>query len=134
MNFRYLKQMVSECLKRRPNNARAMILLLAFANTFVMFIGYGTYNLEYLYTRQKIRWAMTDYTLYSGLTILMSFVGGFVGIAILQKCIRVSDVVMVIIALLSSVADCSIKALAVLTWHMYFGKCSFCNRIALKTQ
>lgn len=122
MNFRYLKQMVSECLKRRPNNARAMILLLAFANTFVMFIGYGTYNLEYLYTRQKIRWAMADYTLYSGLTILMSFVGGFVGIAILQKCIRVSDVVMVIIALLSSVADCSIKALAVLTWHMYFGK------------
>ncbi|KAI8420017.1 hypothetical protein MSG28_008613 [Choristoneura fumiferana] len=121
LDFLLVKEMINECFKHRPNNGRAQIILLTSANTLTIFILYGTSNLDYLYTREKLHWAMKEYSLYSGASTMISFVGSFLGIAFFQNCLGLSDVALAIMSFMSSVADCLIKTFAVTSWHMYFG-------------
>lgn len=113
--------MAYDCFKKRPNKGRAQILLLAFANSSSVFIMYGLSGLEYLYTRQKVNWILKDYTVYSSVNTTISFFGSFIGFIILQKHFKIGDLVLVTIAFLSAIFEYAIKAVAINTWHMYFG-------------
>ncbi|XP_028031101.1 proton-coupled folate transporter-like [Bombyx mandarina] len=119
LDWSLVKQMARECFKKRPNFGRAQILLLTVANSLTIFILYGSMNLEYLYTREKLRWALKDYTLYSALSTTISFAGGFLGIIVVQKLLKIGDLAFVNVAYLSMIVEYVVKALAVSTWHMY---------------
>jgi PCFT/HCP family folate transporter-like MFS transporter 1/3 len=117
-----VKEMVTECFKRRPNYGRAKIFLLTLANALTIFTFYGMSSLDYLYAREKLHWALREYSLFTGASTLIAFIGSFLGIALFQRVLGVGDVVLAIASFFSSVGDCLIKTFAVTTWHMYFGK------------
>ncbi|CAB3234916.1 unnamed protein product [Arctia plantaginis] len=116
-----VKEMVHECFKRRPNNGRAQILLLTLANSLSIFILYGTLPLDYLYTREKLNWTLYDFKMFDAISTTISFVGAFVGIGLLQKLIGFGDLFTSNIAYISTLADSTIRAFAISSWHMYLG-------------
>ncbi|XP_068620175.1 probable peptidoglycan muropeptide transporter SLC46 [Battus philenor] len=116
-----IKEMIEKCFKKRPNNGRAQILLLTFANSFSIFIMMGLMNLEYDYTRTKLHWAIKQYTTFSAVNTTISFVGSLIGVVLVQKLLRITDLTFSIIAFLSSTTEYIIKTFAVTTWFMYLG-------------
>ncbi|RVE43765.1 hypothetical protein evm_011614 [Chilo suppressalis] len=116
-----VKEMFRECFKRRPNNLRAQLLLLAIANSLSIFILYGVFDLEYLYTREKLNWALKDFTTYSAISTTISFVGSFIGVGIIQKILPISDLAFSMLAFLTTAGQYMVKAFAVVTWQMYLG-------------
>ncbi|KAJ0174070.1 hypothetical protein K1T71_010216 [Dendrolimus kikuchii] len=119
LDWLLVKEMTRECFKKRPNHGRAQILLLTFANSLTIFILYGLISLEYLYTREKLHWSIKNYTIFSAVNTMISFIGGFFGIMVVQRFLHVGDLTFVNIAFLSTIAEYVIKALAVESWHMY---------------
>ncbi|XP_021190515.3 probable peptidoglycan muropeptide transporter SLC46 [Helicoverpa armigera] len=121
LDFLLVKEMMRECFKRRPNNGRAQILLLTVANCLSIFTLYGLIGLEYLYVRKKLNWAMKEYTQFSASSTVIGFIGSFVGIVILQKLFRISDLVITNLAFLSTIVEYVIRTFATKSWHMYLG-------------
>lgn len=90
-----------------------------------MFIMYGLMSLEYLYAREKLHWSIENYTIFSAVSTIISFFGGFFGIMVVQRFLHVSDLAFVNIAFFTSIVENVIKALAVDSWHMYLGEIVF---------
>ncbi|XP_047996809.1 proton-coupled folate transporter-like [Leguminivora glycinivorella] len=114
-----IKKMVTDCLKQRPNHGRAKIFLVTLANTFTMFIVYGSLGLEYLYMRQKLDWALSNYTTFSGVNTAVSFIGSILAMTVFQRVLGLRDVPLALASYSFSVVDCLIKAFAATTWQMY---------------
>ncbi|KPJ09641.1 Proton-coupled folate transporter [Papilio machaon] len=121
LDFSLIKEMVKKCFKKRPNHGRAQILLLTFANSFSIFIMMGLMNLEYNYTRTKLHWAIKEYTTFSAVNTTITFMGSLIGVILIQKLLRISDLLFSMFAFLSSTVEYMIKMLAVTTWFMYLG-------------
>lgn len=116
-----VKEMISTCFKERPNKTRTTILLLLFANSLSIFILYGLLNLEYLYTRQKLEWDLQQYTVFSASNTMLMVLGLFIGVSLIQKCCKVSDIILSLLSFLSSIAEVVTRALVFQSWHMYLG-------------
>ncbi|KAL4704399.1 hypothetical protein ACJJTC_005753 [Scirpophaga incertulas] len=114
-----IKEMFRECFKRRPNHMRAQLLLLTVANSLSIFVLYGLFGLDYLYTREKLHWALQDFTMFSAVSTTISFLGAIFGAAVIQKILPINDLVFSMVSFTSMAAAFMIKAFAVTTWHMY---------------
>ncbi|KAJ8717304.1 hypothetical protein PYW08_005703 [Mythimna loreyi] len=121
LDFLLVKEMFRECFKRRPNNGRAQLLLLTIANSLSIFILYGIFNLEYMFTRQQLHWAMKEYTQFSALSTMIAFFGSFAGIGLFQKLLRRSDLVVANLGFITNIIDYFIRTFSTKTWHMYLG-------------
>ncbi|XP_072942923.1 probable peptidoglycan muropeptide transporter SLC46 [Epargyreus clarus] len=121
LNISLVKDMARECFKKRPNNGRAQIYLLTAARLISLFVQKGTSMLEYMYTREKLQWALSDYNTFSAVGTVISFVGGFLGIVVGIKMLRINDIIFAIFTVASTATECFIKAFAVAIWHMYVG-------------
>ncbi|XP_026729440.1 proton-coupled folate transporter-like [Trichoplusia ni] len=121
LDFLLVKEMVRECFKRRPNNGRSQILLLIIANSLSIFILYGTVSLEYMFTRAKLHWTMKDFTQFSGLSTLISFIGSGFVIVVLHRLLKISDLAISNLAYISVIAEFLIRTFATASWHMYLG-------------
>ncbi|CAH0713274.1 unnamed protein product, partial [Brenthis ino] len=119
LDFKLIKAMIVECFKRRPNYGRAQILLLTVANSLSIFIMFGLMSLEYLYTRQKLHWAIKQYTMYSATHTTISFFGSFFGVMLVQRLFKVSDLAFAMTAFLSASGEYLVKTFATASWHMY---------------
>ncbi|XP_038211163.1 proton-coupled folate transporter-like [Zerene cesonia] len=116
-----VKDMFRESFKRRPNNGRKQIILITISKFILVFITYGTIALEYLFTRQQLHWSLQDYTRYSAVSTSISFVGGFLGVIVVQKLLRMGDITFTILGLTTSIIEYVLKILAVDWWYMYLG-------------
>ncbi|KAI8420013.1 hypothetical protein MSG28_008611 [Choristoneura fumiferana] len=117
-----LREMINECFKHRPNNGRAQIILLTSANTLTIFILYGTSNLDYLYTREKLHWAMKEYSLYSGASASISFLRVISAPLIrshLTKALPIEDIAKVFALLCAMESICPI--IAPLVYNSLYG-------------
>ncbi|CAH2267017.1 proton-coupled folate transporter-like [Pararge aegeria] len=119
LDFKLIKTMISECFKKRPNHGRAQILLLTFANSLSIFILMGQMSLDYLYTRQKLHWAIQQFTIYSATHTTISFFGSFFGVMLVQRFFKVTDLAFATVAFLSASTEFLINAFATASWHMY---------------
>lgn len=117
-----VKEMIHTCFKKRPHKTRIRMLLLILANSLAIFILYGQMNLDYLYTRNKLEWDLKQYTVYSAAGTTLIVLGLLIGTTLFQKVCRVSDLPMSIVSYLSCIGEVITKALAVKSWHMYFGE------------
>ncbi|CAK1552497.1 unnamed protein product [Leptosia nina] len=116
-----VKDLFRESFKQRPDNKRTQIILISITKFLLIIIMYGTSSLEYLFTRTKLHWSLQDFTRYSAVSTSMSFVGGFLGIIVVQKVLRIGDIAFSIFAIMSSIADYILKICAVSWWYMYLG-------------
>ncbi|XP_045777870.1 proton-coupled folate transporter-like [Maniola jurtina] len=119
LDFKLIKSMLSECFKKRPNHGRAQILLLTFANCLSIFIMYGHMSLDYMYTRKKLHWAIKQYTIYSATQTTISFFGSFLGVMLVQRLFKVSDLAFATVAIASAGTEYMIIAFATAAWQMY---------------
>lgn len=124
LNVSHLKEMFRECFKKRANYGRSKLLLTIAATALATFTLYGASSLIYLYTRNKLQWTMKDFTTFSAIGTVW-VMGGFFGVALIQKFLHISDLSFAAIAMVSCIAESIIKALATTSWHMYLGK--FCH-------
>ncbi|XP_063830583.1 probable peptidoglycan muropeptide transporter SLC46 [Ostrinia nubilalis] len=120
LDFSHVKDMLTESFKEKPNYGRAKLLLTVGGSTLNAFAMFGTMGLMYLYTRNKLQWTMKDFTTFSALSIVWSL-GGFFGVALIQKMFHISDLSFATIAVFSCVVENIIKAGAIDTWQMYLG-------------
>lgn len=75
-----------------------------------------------MYTRQKLHWAIKQYTLYSAVHTTVSFLGSFFGVMIVQKLFKVTDLTFSTIAYVSDTIEYVIITFATVSWQMYAGK------------
>ncbi|XP_028041989.1 proton-coupled folate transporter-like [Bombyx mandarina] len=121
MDLQLVTDMSRECFRRRPNNGRAQVLVVAAASSLSAFVTFGIMNLEYLYTREKLHWTLSEFTVYSAVNTLLSFFGGLIGMSVLQGLFKISDLPLAAVAFVSAAAEYVAKTLAVDSWHMYLG-------------
>ncbi|XP_063830584.1 probable peptidoglycan muropeptide transporter SLC46 [Ostrinia nubilalis] len=119
LDWLLVKEMFRDCFKRRPNYLRAQLLLLTFANSLSVFMLYGLYGLSYMYTREKLHWALKDYTQFSAVDTTISFAGSFFGVGVLQKYLPIGDMALSIVALVTVAISYMIRGFATTTWHFY---------------
>ncbi|KAI5642983.1 major facilitator superfamily domain-containing protein [Phthorimaea operculella] len=123
LKFSLVKDMFRVVFKRRPNKGRAQILLLIITNTFIIFIVYGMMNLDYMYTRNKFQWSMREFTIFTAVGTAIGCVGGFVGVAFIQRIFSVPDLAFIAFAFFSAAVECVIRAFATVGWHFYLSVC-----------
>lgn len=116
-----VKDMIRECFKRRVNYGRAQLLLLVMTNCLFIYIMYGELALEFLFTREKFHWDLSEYTFFGAITTVISFFGAFIGIAFLQKLLKLSDLMAINVAFLCGIVQYIVRVVAFRSWHMYLG-------------
>lgn len=122
LNFSLVKEMMTTCFKKRRNHGRAQILLLTLANTMCIFILYGIINLGYMYTREKLHWAVKENSIYSATNTLISLAGALIGVKVGGKLLGIGDLPLAILGYFSAIAEFILIAFSTRTWHMYLGK------------
>jgi hypothetical protein len=60
--------------------------------------------------------------MFSAISVTISFVGAFIGVAVIQKLIPISDLAFSIVSFLSMAVGYTIKGFANDGWNMYLGK------------
>ncbi|KAI5642979.1 major facilitator superfamily domain-containing protein [Phthorimaea operculella] len=123
LKFSLVKDMFRVVFKRRPDKGRARILLLIITNALTIFIVYGMTNLDYLYTRNKFQWSMREFTIFTAVGTTIGCVGGFVGVAFIQRIFSVPDLAFIAFAFFSAAVECVIRAFATTGWHFYLSVC-----------
>lgn len=123
LDIRLVKEMIDTCFKQRPNRGRAQLLLLTLTNSFSIFVLYGLMSLSYIYTREKLHWAVKEYSIYSAANTLINVIGAVAGVKF-GKMIGLGDLPLAILGHLSAVGDLLVVAFAVTSWQMYMGKLS----------
>ncbi|XP_041984974.1 proton-coupled folate transporter-like [Aricia agestis] len=114
-----VKEMIGECFKKRPNFGRAQIILITLVKFLSIVMMCGTGMLEYLFTRNVLNWDLQEYTVYSSVSTLVAFFGGFLGIIVVQKLFRMGDIMFSIVAILTSAGEYFIKMNAKNAFDMY---------------
>lgn len=119
-----VKGMVRECSKVRPNHGRAQIILITVVKVMVLITFNGTDLLEYMYSRERLQWGLREYNIYSAVGTSISFVGGFLGVMVVQKLLRLNDISFSIVTLLTAIWEYILKMNVKTSWIMYMSKCT----------
>ncbi|KAI5642981.1 major facilitator superfamily domain-containing protein [Phthorimaea operculella] len=122
--FSLAKEMLRVVFKRRPNKGRAQIVMLILINTVTIFIIYGMFSLDYSYARLKLQWSMREFTIFTAVATIIGCVGGFVGVAFIQRILSVPDLAFIAFALFSASVEFVVKAFATEGWHFYLSLCT----------
>lgn len=105
--------------KHRENNGRKILWALMLIVTLVVFTMHGTGTLNYLFVREKFQWELREWTIFESSNTIISVFGLFIGLTILKKAFKISDMKLAMLALLSSIIDSTFKAFATRSFHMY---------------
>lgn len=81
----------------------------------------GSVTLCYLFMREKFNWLIDDYNNYAATNVIAQIVGNLIGTYILQKMFGISDIIIALIAFLSSMVEYIIDGVAMYSWQIYFG-------------
>lgn len=115
-----LISLLKTCFKPRAFNGRKILWCLIFAVTMCLFTTYGTYNLYYLFVREKFQWTLKEATLFDSTSSLISVLGSVCGLVIFKKILGLSDVSLAIVAITSALADSLVKVTAQSPTQIYF--------------
>lgn len=81
---------------------------------------HGNWTLNYLFVRERFGWTLREWTIFESSNTFISVFGLFIGLTVLKKTLKISDMKLAVLALISSVVDSTIKAFATNSFHMYF--------------
>lgn len=121
-SFKEVKEMASTTFKKRPNHKRTIILLCLAITSLFIFAVMSEGGSLYLYLRLKFGWTLKQYTLFSSVRDLASIFGTVLGIYVLHKILKVNEIVLILMGLISCFNGALVLGLASTTMHIYFGK------------
>lgn len=116
---RHFIEMVQTCFKKRELKARRILLCLIFMLTMTVFTYNGGASVSYLFERERFGWSLPQHNIYESANIILSISGCIIGLSILKRFFKFSDMALIFVSLTSSVFDSSLKAFASLGWQMY---------------
>ncbi|XP_044745388.1 proton-coupled folate transporter-like [Coccinella septempunctata] len=116
-----IKDMASTTFKKRPNNKRVLILLcLAITSLFLFAVMSGGGSL-YMYLRLKFEWTMKQFTLFTSVRDVASIFGTIFGIYFLHKKLKVEEIILILMGLISCLGGALVQGLATTDMDIYFG-------------
>lgn len=104
-------EMVTTFIKPRLRNERKILWCLTIALALTYFTIFGTYNLYYLFVREKFQWSLRESTLFDSAATITAVVGSMCGLSVLQR-IKFSDSSIAMLAMTSALFEALIKATA----------------------
>jgi MFS transporter, PCFT/HCP family, solute carrier family 46 (folate transporter), member 1 len=125
----HFMEMLRTCFKRRSFKERRILLCLITMLTFTVLTYNGTASVAYLFERKRFGWELQDHNLYESCNIIVSITGCLIGISVLKKIFKFSDMTLIFISLTSGIFDSSLKAFAFESWQMYAISCIALFRI-----
>jgi MFS transporter, PCFT/HCP family, solute carrier family 46 (folate transporter), member 1 len=111
--------MIKTCFKRRPFNERKIVLSLIAILMLTVFTNNGNITVSYLYERQQFGWQLKDANYFDSVGICVVILGCFIGLRLFKKVFGVSEIYLMILALVSAIFNDTLKAFATLSWQMY---------------
>lgn len=82
----------------------------------------GDAAVSYLFTREKLRWKLEDYTVFGAYNIVTTIVGVLIVALIFQKWLKMKDTIVSMISYFSAFIRAIIIIFVSKSWHMYLGK------------
>ncbi|XP_013779032.1 solute carrier family 46 member 3-like [Limulus polyphemus] len=113
------KESIYSCLKKRPGNARARILLLVISMCFIVVSYIGNSTIGYLYAQRMYNWDVTMYSNVSTIFTILSVVIMTGILPLLTKVFVVKDAVLGILGLTSYIGQSLGRAFAFQEWTYY---------------
>lgn len=74
----------------------------------------------YLFAREKFQWTLKEATIFESTSLLTAVLGSFVGLLLLKRLLKISDVLIAAFAVSSSTLDAILRAAADNKMEMYF--------------
>lgn len=111
--------MLKTCFKRRSFKERRILLCLILILMLTVFTFNGQATVGYLFERVKFGWTLKDHNYYDSTNIILTISGAVIGLTLLKKTFKMSDMSLTCLALFSGLADALLKAFAFEPWHMY---------------
>jgi MFS transporter, PCFT/HCP family, solute carrier family 46 (folate transporter), member 1 len=112
-------EMIKTCFKKRQLNEKKILWKLILILVFSIFTFHGAYNIFYLFLREKFQWTLQDATLFQTFTSIITTVGCIFGITIFKKLLKISDIILLTLSLISSSSQHIIQAFALHQSMMY---------------
>lgn len=117
--FDRMRELFETCKQRRPGKHRRILWILTIMLMLTNFTTHGSNTVFYLFVRYKLGWTLQDLTLYEATTMLITVFGAIVGLALLKKLLKFSDLSLSMVSLGSMLIDALIKTAASQSWQFY---------------
>lgn len=98
-----------------------MIWLIFLACTTSVLVLQGSSAVMYLFTRERLHWNLSDFTIYSAFSIASTVIGTLL-ISVIQKWFVIKDTIISIAGYVAAIVQAVITSITSKTWHMYLGK------------
>lgn len=72
--------------------------------------------------RDKFKWMITDYNLYSAFNVICQVFGNIIGTYVLNKMFGIPEILMAIFGYFSAMTEYIVVGLADYSWELYVGK------------
>ncbi|XP_077293870.1 putative peptidoglycan muropeptide transporter SLC46 [Arctopsyche grandis] len=125
---RLVVDMITTCFKVRAQYRRAVLWLIMLACTSGILVMQGDAAVSYLFTREKLRWKLEDYTVFGAYNIVTTIVGVLIVALIFQKWLKMEDTIVSMISYFSAFIRAIIIIFVSKSWHMYLGASICCLR------
>lgn len=122
----HVKVMFNTAVRSRPNHLRTIILFCIAIVSIFLFASLSDGGIIFLFFRKKFNWTIKEYTRYSSVRDFLSIIGTFGGIYGLHKILKIEEMVLVLLGLLSVFNGAIIQGLATLDSTLYFGAALRC--------
>lgn len=119
ISHEHFVDMLKTCFKKRSFKERRILLSLMMMLVITVFTYSGTASVSYLSERERFGWNLQMHNLYDSTNIIFSISGCIIGIYILKKQFHFSEMTLIMISVVSGMADASLKAFAIYGWQMY---------------
>lgn len=122
-----LIEMLRTCFNKRGINERKIIWCLMVILILIFSTTHSTRTVFYLFAREKFNWTLREVTMFDSSTLLISIVGFLSGLAIFKRILKLPDIVIAVIAIISLFSESILKATAQTTPEIYSaaGVCLF---------
>lgn len=119
---RNVVDMFKATFKVRENYGRA-ILLMTFAISTISVLAFSSDSaVLFMFLREKFRWNLQHYTLFSSATSVVGIIGTFAGVGLLHKLFKITETPLIIVGCLSYLSSALVQGFALLDWQIYLGK------------
>lgn len=79
-----VKELVLTCTKKRDGLNRGMLWSCLVVLSFFTMIIKGSSNIDYLFANAKLGWNIVQYSIFSGMSMVVSIIGTFGGLKIMK--------------------------------------------------
>lgn len=114
-----VKELFTTCVQRRPYKQRRIIWCLTIILMLTNFTTNGANTVFYLFVRNKFGWNLQDMTLYEATSMLLTVIGSIIGLVVLKKLLKLSDLSLSTLSLASLMIDGVIKTFANQPWQLF---------------